>query len=43
MRALCLAPFLAFAAGLIVPKVNAAETPRDIKSLYLMVDYLAVT
>jgi uncharacterized membrane protein len=42
MRALYLAPF-AFAVGLIVSNVQAAETPRDIKGLYLMTDYPAVT
>jgi uncharacterized membrane protein len=42
MRALYLAPF-AFAAGLVVCNVQAAETPRDIKGLYLMTDYPAVT
>jgi uncharacterized membrane protein len=42
MRALYLAPF-AFAVGLVVSGVQAAETPRDIKGLYLMTDYPAVT
>jgi uncharacterized membrane protein len=42
MRALDLAPF-AFAIGLLVPAAHAAETPRDIKGLYLMTDYPAVT
>ena len=42
MRALYLAPF-AFAVGLVVSSVQAAETPRDIKGLYLMTDYPAVT
>jgi uncharacterized membrane protein len=42
MRALYLAPF-AFAVGLVVSNVQAAETPRDIKGLYLMTDYPAVT
>jgi len=42
MRALYLAPF-AFAVGLVVSHVQAAETPRDIKGLYLMTDYPAVT
>jgi uncharacterized membrane protein len=42
MRALYLAPF-AFAVGLIVCNAQAAETPRDIKGLYLMTDYPAVT
>jgi uncharacterized membrane protein len=42
MRVLDLAPF-AFAIGLIVPAAHAAETPRDIKGLYLMTDYPAVT
>ena len=42
MRALYLAPF-AFAVGLVVSHVQAAETPRDIKGLYLMSDYPAVT
>jgi len=42
MRALYLAP-LAFAVGLVVSSVQAAETPRDIKGLYLMTDYPAVT
>jgi len=41
MRALHLVPF-AFAIALVVP-VHAAETPRDIKGLYLMTDYPAVT
>jgi uncharacterized membrane protein len=40
MRALYLAPF-AFAVGLVVSGVQAAETPR--KGLYLMTDYPAVT
>ena len=42
MRALDLAPF-AFAVALIVPAAHAAETPHDIKGLYLMTDYPAVT
>jgi uncharacterized membrane protein len=42
MRALDLAP-LVFAAALIAPAAHAAETPRDIKGLYLMTDYPAVT
>ncbi|SDT61224.1 COG1470 family protein [Bradyrhizobium canariense] len=42
MRAVYLAP-LAFAVGLIASNVHAAETPRDIKGLYLMTDYPAVT
>lgn len=42
MRAVYLAPF-AFAVGLIASHVHAAETPRDIKGLYLMTDYPAVT
>jgi uncharacterized membrane protein len=42
MRALFLAPF-AFAVGLVVCNAQAAETPRDIKGLYLMTDYPAVT
>jgi uncharacterized membrane protein len=42
MRALGLAPF-AFVAGLIVATAHAAEPPRDIKGLYLMTDYPAIT
>ena len=42
MRARDLAPF-AFAVALMVPAAHAAETPRDIKGLYLMTDYPAVT
>ena len=42
MRALDLAPF-AFAVALIVPMAHAVEPPRDIKGLYLMTDYPAVT
>src|ERR1700690_1034490 len=42
MRALDLAPF-AFAVALVVPAAHAAEPPRDIKGLYLMTDYPAVT
>jgi len=42
MRALDLARFV-FALGLIVPVAHAAETPRDIKGLYLMTDFPAVT
>ncbi len=42
MRMLDLAPF-AFAIALIVPAAHAAEPPRDIKGLYLMTDYPAVT
>src|SRR3954447_13098425 len=42
MRALDLAR-LAFALGLISPVAHAAEPPHDIKGLYLMTDYPAVT
>jgi uncharacterized membrane protein len=42
MRALDLAP-LAFAIGLMAPAAHAADVPRDIKGLYLMTDYPAVT
>jgi uncharacterized membrane protein len=42
MRVLDLAPF-AFAIALVVPAAHAAEPPRDIKGLYLMTDYPAVT
>jgi len=42
MRARDLVPF-AFAVALMVPAAHAAETPRDIKGLYLMTDYPAVT
>jgi uncharacterized membrane protein len=42
MRALDLAPF-AFVIGLMVPVAHAAETSHDIKGLYLMTDYPAVT
>jgi uncharacterized membrane protein len=42
MRVLDLAPF-AFVVALVVPVVHAAEPPRDIKGLYLMTDYPAVT
>jgi uncharacterized membrane protein len=42
MRAVYLAPF-AFAVGLMVSQAHAADTPRDIKGLYLMTDYPAVT
>ena len=42
MRAVYLAPF-AFAVALVASNVDAAETPRDIKGLYLMTDYPAVT
>jgi uncharacterized membrane protein len=42
MRALYLAPF-AFAVALVASNVHAADTPRDIKGLYLMTDYPAVT
>jgi uncharacterized membrane protein len=42
MRALDVAPF-AFAVALIIPVAHAAETPREIKGLYLMTDYPAVT
>jgi uncharacterized membrane protein len=42
MRAVYLAPF-AFAVALVTANVDAAETPRDIKGLYLMTDYPAVT
>jgi uncharacterized membrane protein len=41
MRALYLAPF-AIAFSLIVP-AHAADAPRDVKGLYLMTDYPAVT
>src|ERR1041385_5830579 len=41
MRALYLASF-ALALSLIAP-AHAADTPRDIKGLYLMTDYPAVT
>ena len=41
-RALDLAPF-AFVVALVVPVAHAAEPPRDIKGLYLMTDYPAVT
>jgi uncharacterized membrane protein len=42
MRAVHLAPF-AFAVALVASNVHAAETPHDIKGLYLMTDYPAVT
>jgi uncharacterized membrane protein len=42
MRALDLAP-LVFAVALIAPAAHAADAPRDIKGLYLMTDYPAVT
>jgi uncharacterized membrane protein len=42
MRALDLAPF-AFAVALLVPAAHATDAPRDIKGLYLMTDYPAVT
>src|SRR6201997_3401305 len=42
MRAAYLAP-LAFAVGLIVSSAQAADTKPDIKGLYLMTDYPAVT
>jgi len=42
MRVLDLAPF-AFAVALVAPVAHAAEPPRDIKGLYLMTDYPAVT
>jgi uncharacterized membrane protein len=42
MRALYLAPF-AFALSLTVPAHAATETSRDVKGLYLMTDYPAVT
>jgi uncharacterized membrane protein len=42
MRAVHLAPF-AFAVALMVPVAHAADAPRDIKGLYLMTDYPAVT
>lgn len=42
MRVAYLAPF-ALAVGLIASNVHAAETPHDIKGLYLMTDYPAVT
>src|ERR1700722_3078871 len=42
MRAAYLAPF-AFAVGLIVSGGRAGDVPRDIKGLYLMTDYPAVT
>src|ERR1700744_3136761 len=42
MRALDLARFV-FAFALVVPAARAAETPHDIKGLYLMTDYPAVT
>ncbi|MGA7805694.1 NEW3 domain-containing protein [Bradyrhizobium sp.] len=46
MRALALAPAfvsLAIALGLITATAHAADTPRDIKGLYLMTDYPAIT
>ena len=42
MRAFDLARFV-FAVAVIVPAAHAAETPRDIKGLYLMTDFPAVT
>ena len=42
MRARALA-LIAFAVGLTVSAAHAAEPPRDIKGLYLMSDYPAVT
>jgi uncharacterized membrane protein len=42
MRASALAP-IALIFGLIAPLAHAADTPRDIKGLYLMTDYPAVT
>src|SRR5580698_5747739 len=42
MRALDLAP-LVFAISLVVPTANAAESPNEIKGLYLMTDYPAIT
>jgi uncharacterized membrane protein len=42
MRALDLAPF-AFAVALMVPAAHAADAPHDIKGLYFMTDYPAVT
>ena len=42
MRAVYLAPF-AFTVALIATNVHAADTPHDIKGLYLMTDYPAVT
>jgi uncharacterized membrane protein len=42
MRAVYLAPF-AFAVSLIASNALAADTPHDIKGLYLMTDYPAVT
>src|ERR1700726_4999079 len=42
MRASALAP-IAFILGLIAPVAHAADTPRDIKGLYLMTDYPAIT
>ena len=42
MRASALAP-VAFILGLIAPVAHAADTPRDIKGLYLMTDYPAIT
>src|ERR1700744_2055559 len=42
MRAAYLAPF-AFAVSLIASSAHAADTPHDVKGLYLMTDYPAVT
>jgi uncharacterized membrane protein len=42
MRAVYLAPF-AFAVSLIASNAHAADASRDIKGLYLMTDYPAVT
>ena len=42
MRALGIARF-AFIVGLVSPVAHAAESPHDIKGLYLMTDYPAIT
>jgi uncharacterized membrane protein len=42
MRALGIARF-AFIVGLVSPIAHAAESPHDIKGLYLMTDYPAIT
>jgi uncharacterized membrane protein len=42
MRALDIARF-AFIVGLVSPIAHAAESPHDIKGLYLMTDYPAIT
>lgn len=42
MRVLDLAPIV-FAVALVIPAAHAADTPHDIKGLYLMTDYPAVT